>query len=224
VGLLNVNPADLYRAADDYTELAARTAQLPAHARAEIQRIAASHGPMGFPTVLGIAAGMAARESAVAAKAARFEQYADNFTGHAAVYIDQDRAAAATFDALVFAQAHVDPKPPPDQPATPAVVCWLPSPGADPAKYCPAETTRIEYVDDKGQWIQKDIGTGANEVIMNGELPGVEYLPGPPIGQAAPGTTDRLWPDEHGNLVHEHHGPAGGPPKIEVLAPGRISW
>ena len=55
------------------------------------------------------------------------------------------------------------------------------------AKYCPAQTTRIEYVDDKGQWVQKDIGTGANEVIMNGELPGVEYLPGPPTGQAAPG-------------------------------------
>jgi hypothetical protein len=93
-----------------------------------------------------------------------------------------------------------------------------------PAKYCPAQTTRIEYVDDKGQWVQKDIGTGANEVIMNGELPGVEYLPGPPTGQAAPGATDRLWPDERGNLVHEHHESAGGPPKIEVLPPGRISW
>ena len=76
MGLLNVNPADLYRAADDYTELAARTAQLPAQALAEIQRIAASHGPMGFPTALGIAAGMAAREAAVQAKAAQFRQYA----------------------------------------------------------------------------------------------------------------------------------------------------
>ena len=104
------------------------------------------------------------------------------------------------------------------------MVCWLPSPGAEPAKYCPAQTTRIEYVDDQGQWVQKDIGTGANEVIMNGELPGVEYLPGPPTGQAAPGTTDRLWPDERGNLVHEHHESASGPPKIEVLPPGRISW
>ena len=138
--------------------------------------------------------------------------------------IDQDRAAAATFDALMFPQAHVGPKPPPDQPALPPVVCWLPSPGAEPAKYCPAQTTRIEYVDDKGQWVQKDIGTGANEVIMNGELPGVEYLPGPPTGQAAPGTTDRLWPEERGNLVHERHESAGGPPKIEVLPPGRISW
>ena len=44
MGQLNVNPADLYRAADDYTELAARTAQLPAQALAEFRRIAASHG------------------------------------------------------------------------------------------------------------------------------------------------------------------------------------
>ena len=132
--------------------------------------------------------------------------------------IDQDRAAAATFDALI-----VPASPRRPQAATRSAgaaaggVRWLPSPGAEPAKYCPAQTTRIEYVDDKGQWVQKDIGTGANEVIMNGELPGVEYLPGPPTGQAAPGTTDRLWPDERGNLVHEHHESASGPPKIEVL-------
>jgi hypothetical protein len=86
----------LYRAGDDYTELAYRTAQLPAQALAEIRRIAASHGPMGIPTALGIASGMAARESAVQVKAAQFEQYADNFTGHAAAYIGQDRAAAGT--------------------------------------------------------------------------------------------------------------------------------
>jgi len=104
------------------------------------------------------------------------------------------------------------------------MVCWLPSPGAEPAKYCPAQTTRIEYVDDQGQWVQKDIGTGANEVIMNGELPGVEYLPGPPTGQAAPGHHRSALPDERGNLVHEHHESASGPPKIEVLPPGRISW
>ena len=96
MGQLNVNPTDLYKAADDYAELAARTAQLPAQAVAEIQRIAASHGPMGFPTAVGIAAGMAAREATVQAKAAQFQQYVDNFTGHAAAYIDQDRAAAAT--------------------------------------------------------------------------------------------------------------------------------
>ena len=186
MGHLNVNPADLFRAADDYTELAARTAQLPAQALAEIQRIAASHGPMGFPTALGIAAGMAARESAVQAKAAQFEQYAHTFTGHAAAYIDQDRAAAATFDALTFPQAHIDPKPPPDQPVPPPVVCWLPSPGADPAKYCPAETTRIEYVDDKAQWIQKDIGTGANEVVINGELPAWSTCPAHRRGRPHP--------------------------------------
>jgi hypothetical protein len=104
-------------------------------------------------------------------------------------------------------------------------VCWLPGPDANPATYCPAGTTRIEYVDSKGQWVQKDIGTGANEVILNdSDLPGVQYLPAPPTGPAPPGITDRLWPDEHGNLMHRHEGHAGEPPKIEVHPPGKISW
>ena len=125
----------------------------------------------------------------------------------------------------MFLQAHVDPKPPPDQPATPPVVCSrLPSPGADPTKYCPAETTRIEYVDDRGQWIQKDIGTGANEVIMNGELPGVEYLPGRRSGRPHRAPPIASGPTSTATWCTNTTEPPGGPPKIEVLPPGRISW
>ncbi len=224
MGQLNVNPADLLKAASDYSDLAARAAQLPPQAIAQIQSIAASHGPMGYPTAVGITAGLATREPAVQSQAVQFGQYADRFTGHAATYIDADRAAAAKLDAIVFPQMHVDPKPPPTKPATPWVVCWLPSPDADPAKYCPADTTRIQYVDGQGQWVQKDIGTGANQVILNGEIPGTQYLPAPPTGPAPPGITDRLWPDEHGNLVHQHEGQDGEPPKVEVKPPGQISW
>ena len=158
MALLNVNPADLYRAADDYTELAARTAQLLVQALAEIQRIAASHGPMGFPTAVGVAARMAARESAVQAKAAQLEQYADNFSGHAGAYIDQDRAAAATFDAL-------DVPASPRRPQAATRSAGAASGGVlaaqrrrRPGEVLPRRTTRIEYVDDKGQWIQKTSG------------------------------------------------------------------
>jgi excreted virulence factor EspC (type VII ESX diderm) len=224
MGQLNVNPTDLVKAAAGYTDLAARVAQLPPLAVAALQSIAASHGPMGYPTAVGVAVGLASREPAVQGTAVQFRDYADRFTGHASTYVDADRAAAAKLDAIVFPQMHVDPKPPPQQPSKPAVVCWLPSPDADPAKYCPADTTRIQYVDGQGQWIQKDIGTGANEVILNGEIPGTQYLPGPPAGNAAPGITDRLWPDEHGNLVHDRVGTPNLPPKTEVLPPGRISW
>ncbi|MDO2394824.1 type VII secretion target [Mycobacterium avium subsp. hominissuis] len=224
MGQLNVNPADLYRAADDYTELATATAHLSTRAAAEIERIATTHGPMGYPIAVGIAMGMAARERSVQTKSAQFGEYADRFTTHAGAYIDEDRRAAAVYDALHFPQMHVDPKPPPKDSDKPWVVCWLPSPDADPAKYCPADTTRIEYVDDKGQWIQKDIGTGANQVILNGSLPDTEYLPGPPSGPPAPGTKARLWPDEHGNLVLEQQSDPNRPPLIQVLPPGQISW
>ncbi len=224
MGRLNVNPGDLCRAADDYSELGAATARLPPLAAAEVERIAATHGPMGYPTAVGIAMGMAAREHSVQDIAAQFGQYADRFTTHASTYRDEDRRAAAVYDALQFPQMHVAPKPPPKESDEPWVVCWLPSPGADPAKYCPANTTRVEYVDDKGLWIQKDIGTGANQVILNGSLPNTEYLPGPPSGPPEPGTTARLWPDEHGNLVLEQHPDPRRPPKIQVLPPGQISW
>lgn len=221
---LDAEPADLLRVADDYTELATRTTQLSPQALDEIKRIAVTHGPMGYPTIVGITTGMAARQARLHAKAADFDVYAERFREHAAAYLDQDHANAARLAALDFPQAHIDPTPPPREPAEYPVVCWLPNADADPAQYCPADTTRIEYVDGEGQWIQKDIGTGANEVVMNGALPGVDYLPGPPAGPAAPGITDRLWPDEHGNLVHEHRPDPGEPPTIDVLPPGRISW
>jgi hypothetical protein len=79
---------------------------------------------------------MAAREPAVQVKAAQFGNYADNFTGPAAAYLDHDREAAAIFDSIVFPRAHVDPKPPPNQPTPPV------RPGCrairSPGRCCPA--------------------------------------------------------------------------------------
>lgn len=227
---LNVNPADLLQAADDYTELAARAARICPQAVTEVNAIVQTHGPIGYPAAVGILAGLAAPEQAVQAKAAQFGRYAERFTGHAATYTDQDQAAAAKFDAIAFPEVNVTPKPPPDEPAKYPVVCWLPSSDADPAAYCPADTTRVQYVDDNGQWIQKDITTGANETILNGEIPGVAYLTGPPppgtdpAAQAPPGSTDILWRDNRGNLVHQHQGPPGSAPTITQYPPGRISW
>lgn len=223
MGQLNVNPADLLKVAGEYSDLSARVAQLSPEAVEQVRSIAATHGPMGYPTAVGVAMGLASREPAMLDKAAQFDGHAARFTGHAAAYVDQDRAAAKKFDAIAFPQMHVDPKPPPDKP-TKWVVCWLPSPDADPAKYCPADTTRIEYVDSKGQWIQKDVETGKETNLNDIALPGVQYLPGPPSGPAPPGITDRLWPDDHGNLVQQTEGQGGEPPRVKVFPPGKISW
>ncbi|WP_231999928.1 type VII secretion target [Mycobacterium sp. 1245852.3] len=91
---LDVNPADLLRIAGTYGELAARVAQISPQGAAEVQRIAQTHGPMGYPVATGIAAGWAKQEGALQAKADDFNSYAQRFTQHRATYTDQDSQAA----------------------------------------------------------------------------------------------------------------------------------
>ena len=97
---LNVNPADLLNIADNYTELAARVSTISPQAADEIQRIIATHGPMGYPVAVGIAAGLVAQEGPVLAKGADFTQYAQRFTEHAATYQSQDTDGADQMNAL----------------------------------------------------------------------------------------------------------------------------
>ncbi|SPX94876.1 type VII secretion target [Mycobacterium xenopi] len=112
---LNVNPADLLRTADAYTELAARTAQLSPQAATEIQRLADTHGPIGYPAVIGIAAGLARAEEPLNAKIADFQTYSQRFTEHAATYTTQDHQAAqhygTPFDNTTAVSIHVGPLP-----------------------------------------------------------------------------------------------------------------
>jgi hypothetical protein len=99
VAELNVNPADLLRIADAYTDLAARAAQLPPQAATEVQRITETHGPMGYPTAIGIAAGLANAERPLNMKIADFHTYSQRFTEHAATYATRDRQAAQRYSA-----------------------------------------------------------------------------------------------------------------------------
>ena len=94
---LNVNPTDLLRFADAYGELAARAAQISPQAAIEVQRIADTHGPMGYPTAVGIAAGLAKAEKPLHAKVADFESYSRRFVEHAATYTTQDHQAAQRY-------------------------------------------------------------------------------------------------------------------------------
>ena len=55
---LNVDAVNLLHAADAYDELAARAALIFPRAVEEVQRIAETHGPMGYPVAVGIAAGL----------------------------------------------------------------------------------------------------------------------------------------------------------------------
>ncbi|WP_241473850.1 type VII secretion target [Mycolicibacterium neoaurum] len=111
MGHVNVNPAQLVKFADQYTELAARTAQVAPLVSEEIERVAATHGPMGQPAVLGMAAGLAARQPQVAAKTADFVDYSQRFIAHSGTYVDQDQRAAGGYTAVDFKTA-----PPPKDP------------------------------------------------------------------------------------------------------------
>jgi hypothetical protein len=105
MGHLDVNPGQLLAAAAGYDELSARIALLSPQATTEVQRIADSHGLIGYPTALGIAAGLADAEQPVMTKAADFQTYSQNLTEHAATYTDQDQRGA---DALKAAGNSTD--------------------------------------------------------------------------------------------------------------------
>lgn len=94
---LNVNPADLLRTAEVYNSLAERVAALPPQASAEAQRVADTHGPMGYPAALGISTGLANAEEPVNAKAADFQRYSQRFIEHAATYTGEDQEAAQRY-------------------------------------------------------------------------------------------------------------------------------
>jgi len=115
---LDVNPADLQRAAENYAELQARATALGPHAAEEVQRIIATHGAIGYPLAVGVVAGLAQRQAALDAKAADFATYSQRFTEHAAAYTNQYHDNARRYHAptelLDTAIAQAPPQHPPD--------------------------------------------------------------------------------------------------------------
>ncbi|MFL0177074.1 hypothetical protein [Mycobacterium sp. SMC-13] len=115
MGQLNVNPADLLRVAADYAELHARAATISPQAAVEVQRISATHGPMGYPVAVGIVTNLARQQAALDAKSAQFGQHSQRFTEHAAAYRNQDRDAAKTYvapaDLLDYTEGKLPPLP-----------------------------------------------------------------------------------------------------------------
>ncbi len=96
-GKLDVNPADLNNAADQYAQLQAAAAAISPQAVDEVNRIIASHGPMGYPVAVGVVAGLARRQAQLAGKAADFGVYATRFNEHAAAYQTGDSEGAGLY-------------------------------------------------------------------------------------------------------------------------------
>lgn len=113
---LNANPADLLRFADAYSELAQRAAQISPQAVTELQRVMQTHGPMGYPTAVGIAAGLAKAEGPLQAKVADFNTYSQRFTEHSATYTKADQTGAQALDNEFRPVDNKDAANDPDQP------------------------------------------------------------------------------------------------------------
>jgi hypothetical protein len=96
---LNVELGDLHRAAGDYAELQARAAAIGPRSVEEVQRIIATHGPVGYPVAVGVVTGLARRQAAVDAQAVRFGEHGRLLTEHAAAYAAQDHENALRYDA-----------------------------------------------------------------------------------------------------------------------------
>ncbi|MFV8169761.1 type VII secretion target [Mycobacterium sp. DBP42] len=93
-GALNVNPADLTAAAGGYEELAQRAQMISPQAVDLVQKVIATHGPMGYSTAIGIIAGLLAKVEKVEAKSADFVLYAQRLTEHGVSYRSGDGAMA----------------------------------------------------------------------------------------------------------------------------------
>lgn len=99
---LNVNPADLVALSQDYSQLALKIAELCPATAVEVQRIIDTHGAMGYPVALGVVAGLARREPAIATLLAAFGAYSERFVEHASTYVSQDTAAASSYSEADF--------------------------------------------------------------------------------------------------------------------------
>lgn len=183
---LNVRPADLLEIADQYGDLAQRCAVITPRAVEEVNRILETHGPMGFPVAVGIAAGLGSREPQVAAKAAEFTEYATRFTEHAATYTSQDQAFAGRIEQVDFTEdltpGGVKQGPSgssmgSDAPWKPGMPRRMPF-NAGPGGLGPAPVPGDPYI---------EVGPRSGIFVPKNELPGVKVLAPGELGPAVTG-------------------------------------
>lgn len=121
--------------------------------------------------------------------------------------------------------AHVDPRTPPTHPRPP--VCYIGTADGDVAKLCPPETDTVSYIDDKGNYVLKDLQTGVVTTHMQpGPLDGDPqtcWLPSAGASRSicAPGTTSWMYPRD-GFLVTEELDPDREPRITFKTPPGPL--
>jgi hypothetical protein len=192
MGELKVDPRDLLRVSESYRELGLRAQLISPQAATEVQRISESHGPMGYPTAVGIAAGMANAEGPLNAKVADFHEHAGRFEEHAATYSGQDQDNAKKYST---ADLHTDkPRTPGSSGGGVQAVDWKPGdPRHRPYIAGPNGLGPSNPMDGSPKWME--IGPRSGNFVRSDELPGVKVQAPGQLGP--PGFYDKVG-DEHG--------------------------
>lgn len=226
-GKLNVEPTDLTRVAGEYSGLQTAAASIGPQAVDEVNRIIASHGPMGYPVAVGVVAGMARRQAALEAKAADFGQYSERFLEHAAAYRAGDHLGAERFEALDFSQSATPPTLGDDDPPAyfPKNVCWIGTADGD-TSVCSKDTTEYMYVED-GVWKNRQVDNGfVSGLPPSAGGPRTTLLPEPPAPGSDPfvdaGPRDRTvyWPNPDGSMGRAWRQPDGSVISTQDAGPG----
>lgn len=229
-GRLNVEPADLYRVAGEYADLQTAAASISPHAVEEVNRIIASHGPMGYPVAVGVVAGLARRQVRLEHKAADFGTYSQRFIEHAEAYRDADHRGAQRFDALDFSEAAHPPTPIDEDARTdpfPKYVCWIGTADGD-TSVCAPDTTEYLYVED-GIWKNRQVDNGFVAGLLPSSTPRQALLPEPPapgsdpFANAAPRDVAVFWPNPDGTMGRAYRQPDGEVITPAPIAPGDLS-
>jgi hypothetical protein len=187
MGELKVDPRDLLRVSESYRELGLRAQLISPQAATEVQRISESHGPMGYPTAVGIAAGMANAEGPLNAKVADFHEHAGRFEEHAATYSGQDQDNAKKYST---ADLHTDkPRTPGSSGGGVQAVDWKPGdPRHRPYIAGPNGLGPSQHGDLK--WVE--VGPRSGNFVRSDEVPGIKVQA---PGELGPATVS----DSHGN-------------------------
>jgi hypothetical protein len=132
-------------------------------------------------------------------------------------YTTADSQAAQQYRAIAWPthlpEIHIDPTPPPP-PRPRAPVCYIGTEDGDLAKVCPPDTDTVTYFDKDGNYMSKDLGTGAVTIMHppgpQDDAPSDYWLPSADADRSicGPRTTTWTYPRD-GYLITEQLGPDG---------------
>lgn len=109
-------------------------------------------------------------------------------------------------------EIHIDPTPPPPRRSAP--ICYIGTEDGDVVKLCPPDTDTVTYFDKNGNYVSKDLDTGAVTIMHppgpQDDAPTDCWLPSADANRSICGPRTTTWTYPHdGYLITEQLGPDG---------------